>query len=381
MENNKILFVGGDWDLNGGRPSKIVELFAKELPNVTLYNGGNYNELESIIKSVVNFDIVFWWANVPNDLLKIRNVKEINYKVMLISSKRNIDGKYSFFDIIQKAFATKSNLFVEFTKNNDLYNFKVYDPLGNMWYDGTSIKDCANQLMDRLNYIKNLTRVSTVSADIKDDNLFWFFDTHDEDWHSTNKNVQVNINNEFLKIIKSYVPKFTEATFNTTEPKRFVGNASFRCPKGFPSFRDGKYIMVSKRNVDKSCIAIDDFVPTYYENGKLYFVGKNKPSVDTPIQLKLYEKFININYMIHSHCYIKNAKFTTKVIPCGAVEEADEIFDYVNKYYDGNFEKDFYVINLLGHGSIMMSDDIEKLKNVEIVSRNFPEKMFDRGEK
>ena len=38
---DKILFVGGTWDLDGGKPSKIVDKFAKELGNVDLYNGGN----------------------------------------------------------------------------------------------------------------------------------------------------------------------------------------------------------------------------------------------------------------------------------------------------------------------------------------------------
>ena len=41
---NKILFVGGSWDLNGGKPSKIVEEFANNFPEIKLYNGGNYND-------------------------------------------------------------------------------------------------------------------------------------------------------------------------------------------------------------------------------------------------------------------------------------------------------------------------------------------------
>ena len=33
---------------------------------------------------------------------KIRNVKEINYKTMLVTSKRNLDGKYSFQELLQR---------------------------------------------------------------------------------------------------------------------------------------------------------------------------------------------------------------------------------------------------------------------------------------
>mgnify|MGYP004586363537 FL=1 len=46
--NSKILFVGDNWDLNGGRKSKIVEEFAKYLPNVAVYNEGNFNNLNDI---------------------------------------------------------------------------------------------------------------------------------------------------------------------------------------------------------------------------------------------------------------------------------------------------------------------------------------------
>lgn len=55
---NKILFVGGNWDLNGGKESKIVNEFAKYLPNVTVYNGGNYNDLNKILESSINYDNV-----------------------------------------------------------------------------------------------------------------------------------------------------------------------------------------------------------------------------------------------------------------------------------------------------------------------------------
>ena len=48
----------------------------------------------------INYDTVFWWANVANGLPKIRNAKEINYKMMLISSKINDNNKYTFQDLL-----------------------------------------------------------------------------------------------------------------------------------------------------------------------------------------------------------------------------------------------------------------------------------------
>ncbi len=370
---NKILFVGGNWDLNGGRKSKIVDEFAKYLPNVDVYNGGEYNNLNKILDSCINYDVVLWWANVPNELPKIRNVKEINYKTMLVSSKRNVHNEYSFEELLQRGFALKSNLTVEFKKDNDLYSMRLFDPLGNIWYEGEDIKDCAEALVNRLNFIKSITRESTISSEENIGSLAWFFNMFKEEVYKSDINKEIPLRKEFLSIVREYANIFTEATFQTKDVKRFLGNASFRCPKGFPSFRDGKYIFVSKRNVNKEFIGIDEFVPVYLENGKIYYCGNSKPSVDTPIQVRLYNLLPNIDYMIHSHCYIENAPFTTKAYPCGAVEEVDEIKEIINEYYDNDFNKDFYLINLIGHGSLMMSNNPEKLRNISIIGRELPE--------
>ena len=186
------------------------------------------------------------------------------------------------------------------------------------------------------------------------------------------------IKSDFFEVIRDYANKFTESTFDTKDVKRFLGNASFRCPKGFPSFRDGKYIFVSKRNIDKRYIDIDEFVPVYMEDGKIYYCGENKPSVDTPIQVRLYNLLPNINYMIHSHCYIKNAPFTINALPCGAIEEVDEILKLLDDYYDNDLYKDLYLINLIGHGSIMMSSNIDNIKNIDIKGRKLPEKIYSK---
>lgn len=375
---SKILFVGGSWDLNGGKKSKIVDEFAKHLPNATVYNGGDYNDLNKILESCTNYDTVIWWANVPNELPKIRNVKDINYKAMLVSSKRNVDNKYSFQDLLQRSFALKSNLTVEFSKNDNRYNMKLFDPLGNVWYEGLDIEECSKALLDRLAFIKSITRESTVSSEENIGALAWFFNMFKEEMYKSDNNPEIPIKKEFLSIVRDYAYKFAEATFQTKDVKRFLGNASFRCPKGFPSFREGKYIFVSKRNVNKEFIGIDEFVPVYLKDGKIYYCGDNKPSVDTPIQVRMYNLLPNINYMIHSHCYIEDAPFTEKALPCGAVEEVDEISELLKDYYGNDFNRDFYLINLIGHGSIMMSNNPEQLKNINMVGRKLPEDMYSK---
>ena len=350
---DRILFVGGSWDLDGGKPSKVVNEFAKKLDNVDLYNGGNYFDLDDIIHKAKDYNVVFWWANVDNNLPKIRNIKEINNRVMLISSKRNDNDKYNYQQLLQRSLDMKANLTVEFSKKDNLFRMRVFDPLGNVWYEGYNIDECIKSITGRLSVLKKITRESTYRGE------------------------EINYNNsgneEFLNIVRDYASKFSITIF-PEEVKRFLGNASFRCLKGFPSFRGDNCVFVSKRNVNKEYISIDEFVLVYEKDGKIYYCGENKPSVDTPIQVKLYNKFPNINYMIHSHCYIDNAPYTECKLPCGALEEVEEIDKLINDYYDGDYNRDFYIFNLSGHGSIMMSNDPKKLERIKLSRRDIFEK-------
>lgn len=374
---DKILFVGGTWDLDGGKSSSIVQKFASALGNVELYNGGNYNDLENILEHVKDYNIVLWWANVPNDLPKVRDVKEINYKTMLVSSKNNTYDRYTFQDLLQRSFALKSNLVIEFKLIDKIYQMRLFDPLGNVWYEGTDIKSCADELIKRLTFIKSIKRESTVSSKENNGALAWFFNMFKQEMYHDEEDVVIPIKEDFLRIVKDYATKLAEATFETKDVKRFLGNASFRCPKGFPSFREGKYIFVSRRNINKEYITIDDFVPVYLDDNKIYYHGDFKPSVDTPIQVRLYNKLPNINYMIHTHCYIKDASYTDVALPCGAIEEVDEIINTIKKNYDNDLNRDFYIINLKGHGSIMMSNEPKRLENIEIIGRHLPEVIYE----
>ena len=77
--------------------------------------------------------------------------------------------------------------------------------------------------------------------------------------------------------------------------------------------------------------------------------------------------------MIHAHVYIKDAPFTKHNIPCGGIEEVREILDVVGR----NLNKDFYAINLIGHGCIVMAKKAEQLKNLEYISRRMPERIVE----
>ena len=199
----------------------------------------------------------------------------------------------------------------------------------------------------------------------------------------SDRNVPVPEANEFLGLVREYAEQFHEILNPGVDIKRFLGNASLRpanppqvgrCSKGFPSFKSGDYIFVSQRNIDKQFINESHLVPCYMESGTLYYCGDEKPSVDTPIQMRLYEALPNIRYIIHSHCYLKNAAFTDKPIPCGAVEEVDEVVSAVQRAY-GTLSGSFYAINLIGHGSLLMAGSVEGLKGAKYYGRTLPEVM------
>lgn len=406
----KILLVGGTWTIDPPvnpeteRRSAIVDIVNVALKNyceyeygynyeVDMYNGGCYYDLEMILNKTPNYDIVFWWANVPdNSLPKIRDVKEVAPHTMLVSSKRNDGDKYTFMELTQRALASKSNLVFEFKKENreyqpgmfeKMFHIRVFDPLGCVWYDDWDVTSSVHAAMARLEYLRSITRQKTVqSATNKNLVLAWYFDQFKQDQYQSGKVVKIPDEQEFVDIVRKHAERFYEIMNPGPNVQRFLGNASLRpmppqvgrCSRGMPSFKKDGYVFVSQRNIDKQFISLENFVPCYMEDGKLYYCGENKPSVDAPIQIRLYDALPNVKYIIHSHCYIKDAPFTNISIPCGAVEEVDEVLGLIDNTY-GLRNLDYYAINLKGHGSLLMSGDVSLMHDVLYIGRQMPEVM------
>lgn len=369
-----MLMVGGNFDAAGGRPSRIMtkifnETLYRDDVQVDIYNGGFVDELRhNILPQAANYDIVLWGPNVPNTEEKVRNVKEINPKAILISTKRN-NGEYDFGELISRALAQKSNLVLEFSQDktgeipNGIYSMRVFDPLGNLFFSGTSIPIMTSILLNRTMELTEFTRIGSSPAD--------------------GKSPKVPNEKEFFAFARSCSDIFHNLINPSAGTTRFLGNMSFRCQNGFPSFR-GKdnTIYVSRRNVDKRFIDADSFVPTAMaEDGSVKYYGENKPSVDTPVQQRLYQMFPQMNYMIHAHCYFDTPLKTEHPVPCGAIEEVDEIVKAVDNAYTLSDLKaaKFIAINLTGHGCLLMASDVKEFtrlmdeKDNHFVKRPAPE--------
>lgn len=383
----KLLCVGGNFDNENGRPSSLIKKMCDIIKTdneiaLTIYNGGNIENLrKNILPSVKDFDMVMWFPNVSNDEVKERNVKAINPKTILITSKRNDNNKYSFAELINRALFIKANLTIEFSKTeNGKFNMMVFDPLGTMYYNGTDIEKMTASLLKRAKKLTTFTRVPTTK--VQSDEI-----------------PEVPNETEFFDFAHNCADIFYNLIRPAEGTARFLGNMSFRCQNGFPSFR-GKdnIIYVSRRNVNKADIEASSFVPTYLdENSNVMYYGNNKPSVDTPVQLRLYKTLPWVNYMLHAHCYvqpspdIKDCKIytTSQPIPCGAIEEVEEILNTIRA--NGNISKEnaprLIAVNLIGHGCTLMSKDIEILKKLQnfkdncFVARHMPELLSNISDK
>lgn len=381
MNKHVIKLVGGTFDNANGKPSNVISEIYNFLcahadnllhqHNIIEYkNGENIEDIKTLLTDIKENkpDIIFWFPNISNEEEKSRNIKELYPETMLITSKRNDNNKYSFQQLLQHALMLKANMTFEFSKQTDgKFNIHIFDPLGCEYYNGTDIQSAVQACLNRLNFISKITRRKTTPAP-EDKNLIlsYYFDRFSTEMYPSEKEVPIPEIEDFITIVKEHAEIF-QKLMGTTDIKRFLGNASMktppqvgRCTKGMPSFKYHDYIFVSQRNIDKQFISHENFVPTYEENGKIYYCGNKKPSVDTPIQLKLYHNLPNIRYMIHSHNYIRNAPFTLTPIPCGAVEEADEILHVIDKEYTRY--TNCCAVNLIGHGSVIMASEPKMLK-------------------
>lgn len=348
----KLALVGGNFTEDGGKPSKIVGKMIEMLNPILSYNGGFINDIEVALCSIeaCQYDMVIWMPSVPNDVPKMRNVKERAPHTFLVTSKRNERGKYSRNELLQHALGLKANLFIEVDIPGppvDGIVFRLMDPLNNVYEVSTDIKDIVTTIQKRYDDLKSVIRRPTIS------------DSNKPIYPHCNKSRR-----DFIAYAKLYADKFHDL-IHPKDTDRFLGNTSFRCESGFPTFRDGRtqdphqMIFVSRRNLDKRDLELDNFVAVdlkrFKSTGNIYFYGEDKPSVDTPVQLDIYKHFPHINFMIHGHVYIKNAPFTKTIWPCGAVQEAGEII----KMFP--YDVRIFAVNMKGHGFLIGAENVHDL--------------------
>ncbi len=351
----KIMIVGGTFNHGRGIPSKIIN-WLSEYTNWPVINGGNLSIIESF--PFYYYDVLVWMPNIDNSEAKVlENIKKINPHLLLVSSKRIVEKSYTTFDVVSRLLKSHSNLGITIEIEDEEFMFSLIDPLGNLYKRTNDVEILADTLRIRVEDLLSFSRISTVCID--------------------STPIEVMGLNDFIDIVQKYGDEFSKFV-NAVNPERFLGNASARsidritrCCHGFPAARYNDQYLISRRNVDKTTMSESDFVVVNDNEDKVEYYGNAKPSVDAPIQIRLFNYYNKVNYIIHGHVYVDNAQTTSYKIPCGAVNEFDDIKHLIPDQTATNVN-----INLKGHGCLIMANDLDYLKEqmTHLVGRPFPEK-------
>jgi hypothetical protein len=330
----KTLIVGGDFG-DTPKQSSILKKISSYFGQPCI-NGGKISDLPNTITT----DLAIWMPNISNEEEKHYPVK--NTGCVLFVSKVMREG-YTDVDAVERIFKMHGNAVIAIYKETDLVRFRLLDSLGNEWYNGTDIGELCNKICNFYEFTKNAIRCKSTQIQTE----------------RPTPNPDIT---EFIDINKQ-LSDFIQ----TSCGERFFGNLSTRCSKLFPTSRYTDISMfVSPRNIDKSHITINDMV--YCENNEngISYVGDKKPSVDSPIQLKVYKKCKDVNYMIHGHAFIEDddkATETKQYYLCGDLREAGDVIRIIETRKK-LAKLDYGAINLKKHGFLLYADTLTNLQNL-----------------
>lgn len=364
-DSKNILIVTGSYSVSCSKQSyfgqEIYEAFKKIfLGDIDFFNGGTFEYLHNILNDIKKYKVIVWMPDIDNSYNKfLQSIKVENRTAILIQSKINDYNKYSTFQIVERMFKAHSNICLEISKvevtaPRATYKFRILDPLGNVWYDGSSITESSMCIASRVEKLLSYHRYpSTRLNDPIGD---------------------IDIDPQFIKAVRSFGWRFSNLISGAINKERFLGNASTRCMRGFPAIRCNSGIYISRRNVDKETIDEQDFVPVFIENNEVVYSGMNKPSVDAAVQTMLFDYYHSVNYIIHGHVYVHSAPFTKKHIPCGYIEEFDEVILLKRDHRSFDFS-----VNLTGHGCLILAKNFEYIASIGMSARDFPEYLTSRA--
>jgi hypothetical protein len=354
MRRSELLIIAGVFNDKGGTASPFAEAFAEQanpLFNMRIVNGGTPQQLEETINSVERCHAVVWIAHV-DDSSYVPRIKEANKRCLLVQARRNDRHRNTLGEIVTDMLKYRINLCLVVDHDSWQFDFKVIDALGNLWYEGADASKVITLLKWYICYVLDLTKVSSVCFDVNNGNAV--------------------IEDDFYKIIRLY-----DAMFKTISGKLIEGlpddESLYRFIHGYPSMRVDDVILVSGRSIEGGGIGKSDFMAVEYRKKRVFYSGGVKPSSDAAVHLQLYDYYKDIKYIIHGHCYVEHAPTTMMHVPCGYLEEVEEI----KKIYQGRHHSDF-VINVLGHGCYICAENLGYFTQCRPAARAFPEKVSDQ---
>ncbi len=327
----RTLIVGGDFGDNPKASSvinKIAEHFSGEV-----INGGSIEYLIYLSQRLMGYELVLWMPNLENFVNKIYPKKEPG-TVLICSKVLRPDRDRG--DAVARIFKMNGNAVITVNTDTKPYKFELLDALANNWWRGTDISELAAYVTDLFIWTKQSIRFNSKLAEF-----------------APNELVELDGNmNELCDIVHMVADRV-----ENERGGRYFGNVSTRCAAMFPSMRvPHNIVLMSARNSPKKHLTGDDFVPTKLIDKTVLYHGNKKPSVDAPIQLSMYEKYPQLNFIIHGHAFLKEAPFTKHYFPCGDMRE----FEAVNNELTD--DTGIFLINLKNHGFLIGARSLEGLK-------------------
>lgn len=326
----KTIIIGGNFG-ETPKPSSVVTKIADELEAINVINGGTLD----MLPHEINSELIIWMPNIVNESPK-QYPKKTNGNI-LICSKVMREG-YVIAEAVSRIFKMNGNAVIAIYPG-EKFTFKLVDALGNVWYNGGDIPELCKVIKEFCEFINKAWRVNTERHDI----------------------VGIERNNDLTEFIE--VNKSLTEYIQTSCGTRFFGNISTRCQKLFPTMKvDNDYVFVSPRNSNKESLTAEDMILAWYDIpdsqlGHILYSGPHKPSIDTPIQVMLYNIHQGVNYMIHGHAFIKDCEYTDEYFICGDMREVDAVDNLMIGKVSGK-------INLKNHGFLIYADTLDNLKDI-----------------
>lgn len=348
----RVLFLTGSWSEHAENavPSRIMQKLAGEIltskpPKISfrrfdLVNGGDL--LFLLRQNLDDYDIVFWLPDAnENTEAPICEIKMQYPNIILVASVDNRNKRYSEKELISISRKLNADIVIEMSEmeyDASYTNFRLYDSMGFISYRSNNISWLANQIMALLNQYLSANKTK-------------MYRLPDGKYSNINVNICGKIDD---------LPEYLDSI------KEIAGTANIKsCSARFEN--DATSAFMSDSDTDMSMIDASDLKYVTREHRKdgkniCRYTGSKLPAPDCPVHLSLYEEFPNIRFITHSHDYAETSDITVHTF--SSCEFTNIIDDILRKIKKNSRAETSYIINLKGHGSIIMSSSPCAIKEV-----------------
>lgn len=254
---------------------------------------------------------------------------------VLVCSKVMREG-YTRATAVSRIFAMHGNAVIRLETATKPFVFTLTDALGNDWVRTSDITQLARTLVSFHRWSSSTIRQATVGLDPVDP-------------------LSPPQPDAFIEALMRCNAALA-SKLQTELGGRYFGNISTRCQELFPG-SNLTHVLVSPRNSDKRRLTASDMTHVFQDGDRICYHGSRKPSVDAPVQLKLFQSRPGIRFFIHGHAYVEGAPVTQHYFPCGDLREVPGILELMHPSNRG-------IMNLRRHGFLIYADGITGLREL-----------------